>query len=174
MNQKPDRCTELQRERNVKGQDFQREIRLSWHLVPKLWRAKITDGKGATRPADDIILTRYGNILTELKRTNKTTFWLNMLRPNQLKGLVDFDQVLNQNYGLVFVDFETTDTAYAFRLLTALKYMQDQGKAHITQVEFEEGAVTSICLPRLEIPDEKGNLVPGYDLKEVPHLCRLL
>ncbi|MHB1166975.1 MAG: hypothetical protein ACYC0N_00350 [Carboxydocellales bacterium] len=171
---KPDRGSELQRERNVKGQDFQREIRLSWHLVPNLWRAKITDGRGATRPADDIVLTLYGNILAELKRTNKVAFWLNMLRPNQFKGLVDFDQVIPHNFGLVFVDFEAQNTAYAFRLITALKYMQEQQKAHITRLELEAGALPRLLLPRLEVPDENGELVPGYDLKEVPEKCRSL
>lgn len=167
-----DRSTELQRERNLRGGDLQQEIRRSWRLVPNCWRARITDGGGSTRPADDIVITQEANILAELKRTAKDAFYLSFLRAPQLKGLVDFDQVIKRNYGLVIVSFDTEqrDETYAFRLITALQYMKTQGRASISLHELRTGQFYKReLLPRIEIGDE-----PGYDLKGLVKCCKSL
>lgn len=153
---------EKQKERQQRGNDFQAEIRRSWRKVPNSWRRRIVDGEGGTQPADEIILTVSGNILAEHKRTIKDRLELSFLRPNQIKGLLDFDRVLPNNYGLVFVSFlnETLDEAYAIRLVTALKYMKAKRRKYITRDELQEMSHV------VQIP-----LLPGeeraYDLKEV-------
>lgn len=63
-----------QRERQQRGDDFQAEIRRSWRGVPNVWRMRIADGAGATRPGDEIVITPEVNILAEMKRTESPTF----------------------------------------------------------------------------------------------------
>lgn len=154
MNQKDVQLRNKQRERNQRGEDFQDEIRRSWRLLPSLWRTRITDGGGGTRPADELIITQDINIIAEHKRTQKKSFQLNFMRPNQITGLVDFDQIIDRNLGLVFVSFLDeavgVDKAYAFRLITALHYMKKKGRVHITLEEFIEKRVPCVELPRLE------------------------
>jgi penicillin-binding protein-related factor A (putative recombinase) len=82
------------------------------------------------------------NLLTELKRTKKKEFQLDFLRPNQIKGLVDFDQVIERNYGIVlvsFLDLPKVDEAYAIRLTTALRYMQITGRRSIPLEDLRNG-----------------------------------
>jgi len=167
-----DRTTELQRDRNIRGGDFQAEIRRSWRLVPNVWRARITDGNSATRPADEITVTQEANLLTELKRTSKDAFYLSFLRAPQIKGLVDFDQVIRRNLGLVIVSFLTDeiDETYAFRLVSALKYMKYTGRASITLEALRTRAFHKrILIPRMLIEEDH-----GYDLKELVGKCNLL
>jgi len=178
---RPDRCSEIQTERNVRGYDFEVEIRRSWRLVPNVWRRKVTDGKGATRPADEIVLTLYGNILAEHKRTAKDGFFLSLLRSNQLNGLRDFDRVIPQNYGLVFVNFndptQELNIACAFRLITAARYMAKKDRAGIPLKDLQAGVIPVIWLPYQEVPEienKKPVLKSGWDLQEVPEKCRLL
>lgn len=166
--------SEKQLEKQQRGEDFQDEIRRSWHLIEPSWRMRISDGKGrGTRPADEIILLKDLNILAEHKRTAGTRFELSFLEPNQIKGLLDFDQVLERNYGLVFVSFLNEeygdDEAYTFRLITALKYMKKEGRKYITSKELRNKLIRNVTLPRLTI-DEK----PGYDLKGVKNCFKYL
>ena len=169
----PDRSSELQLERAVRGSKFEQEIRRSWRLVPNVWRVKFSDGGQGTKPADNLMLTMYCNILSELKRTNKDAFYLSFLRANQAKALRDFDEIINHNYGLVFVSFqndkEGIDEAYAFRFITGLKYMMRVNRASITLKDFRAGAIPVIELIRLEIDGEL-----GYDLRGLPGQCRFL
>lgn len=141
-----------QRERQQRGSNFQEEIRHSLRLVPNLWTINITDGRGGSRPADRIIITEKVNILAELKRTAGRRFNLSFLRPNQLQGLIDFDRVIKRNYGLVFINFHdlknNIDEAYAFRLITALKFMRQKGVRFITIDEFRNKKIPAIHLPR--------------------------
>ena len=134
----------LQKERQQRGDDFQNEIRHSWRLVRGCWRMTIESGKGSgqssgTRPADAITLLKDVNVLTELKRTAGDSFKLGMLRPSQLKGLVDFDEILPRNFGLVFVSFlneeKGIDEAYSFSLIAGLKFMKLLGRFHIKREE---------------------------------------
>ena len=173
MNPKAVTQRNLQRERRQRGEDFQAEIRRSWSEIPNCWRVRIPDG-AATRPADELILTESANILAEHKRTKSRKFELSFLRPNQVLGLVDFDQVISRNIGLVFVSFHNPeqglDKAFAIRLITALKYMQKKGRAFITLEELEVHAKTGIYLavaiPRLNKAE------PTYDLRGVVTCCR--
>lgn len=165
--------SESQLERQQRGEDFQDEIRRSWRLIEPCWRMRISDGKGADRPADEIILLQDFNILAEHKRTSSDRFELSFLRPNQIKGLYDFDTVLERNYGLVFVSFLNEDAgideAYTFRLLAALKYMKTQGRRYITRKELYLKEIRNIELSRLTIDEE-----PGYNLKGVNNCYKYL
>ena len=155
-----------QKERQQRGQDFQDELRRSWRLVPKCWRMRVADGRGATRPGDEIILLQYINVLAEHKRTKGTKFELGFLAPNQLKGLIDFDTIIDRNKGLVFVSFldeaKGLDKAVAFRLVAAALYMKRNNRKYITLEEFESGKMPCLMLDRIKIDDK-----PGYDLKGV-------
>lgn len=143
-----------QKERQQRGQDFQLEIMNSWKRIPNIWTMTIKDGGGGTRPADRIILTQDINILAELKRTESQRFELAYLRPNQIKGLLDFDQVIERNVGLVFISFHSTkkgiDTAFAFRLMDAMPYMKQAGRSYITLDELRQQVIPCAEMPRGE------------------------
>lgn len=158
--------SDKQAERRERGEAFQLEIKRSWKLLPNLWRLRLTDAVGriGTRPADEVVLTDKVNYLVEEKRTNGNQFTLSMLRPDQLKGLLEFEQALERNRGYVFVSFlnETTDEAYAFRLVDALVFMKQKNRRYINLEELHSGAIEVIALPLIEIDGER-----GYDLKGV-------
>lgn len=160
-----------QRERQQRGDDFQEEIRRSWPLV-KSWRMRIADGRGSSRPGDEIVLLEECNVLAELKRTKGDRFELSFLRPNQISGLLAFHNVLDRNIGVVFVSFldeaSGIDEAYAFMLVDALHYMQEKQRRYITRLEFATHSVRRVPLPRITIDDK-----PAYDLQGVPMLCKL-
>lgn len=155
-----------QRERQQRGEDFQNELRRSWRTVDKCWRMRIADGRGATRPADELILLKDVNILGEHKRTKGDRFEFSFLEVNQVKGLLDFDHVLDRNRGLVFVSFLNDelgrDLAVTFRLKTAMALMKDIGRKYIKIDEFVNQVIPCLWLPRIQLEDG-----PGYDLKEV-------
>lgn len=153
-----------QKERQQRGIDFQDEMRRSWRHVPNSWRMRIADGGGSTRPADEIILLESMNVLAEHKRTDGDRFEFGFLEVNQVRGLLDFDQVLPHNVGLVFVSFLSADRdlAVTFRLYTALRYMQQAKRKYITIDEFKKEVVPCVWLPRVTYDDG-----PGYDLKGV-------
>lgn len=166
-----------QQERQQRGDDFQDEIRRSWRRISRTWRMRIPDGKGGTRPADELTLTEKINILAEMKRTEGDRFGLDFLEPNQIKGLLDFDKVIERNYGLVYVSFlneaQNVDAAYVFRLVTAMRYMQQKKRKYITLEELRAGAIPCVWLPRIsgeKMEDGK----PGYCLKGVIENCKFL
>lgn len=165
MNPKQQSINDRQRERRQRGHDFQDEILQSLRDVPNVWTINIKDGQGGSRPADRIILTEKVRILAELKRTAGRKFFLNFLRPNQIQGLVDFDQVLEHNLGLVLVSFHNPskqlDETYAFRLIKALEYMKRKDKLHITLKELQNNVIPVMQFPRLN---------DIYDLQEVNEL----
>ena len=157
-----------QKERQQRGDDFQDEIRRSWSKV-KSWRMRIADGKGSTRPADEIVILESCNILIEMKRSKGDRFEFTFLRPNQIKGLVTFDKLFEKNLGMVFVSFldedKGIDEAYAFRLIEGIKFMEQMGRLHINLGELRAAAdgmlppFRVLLLERMEIAGE-----PGYDL----------
>ncbi|MDD2960065.1 MAG: hypothetical protein PHR92_16400 [Lachnospiraceae bacterium] len=106
----------------------------------------------------------HANILIEEKRTEGDRFLLSMLRTDQLKGLLKFEQALDRNYGYVLVSFlnEAVDAAYAIRLIEAMKYMKQKDRQYITLAELQLGKVQAIHLPRITVEGER-----GYDLKGV-------
>lgn len=162
----------LQKQRQQRGDDFQDELRRSWRFLPNCWRMRIADGKGASRPADEIILLEPVNILAEAKRTKGDSFQLSFLRANQIKGLLDFDKCLDRNLGLVFVSFldedRGIDEAYCIRLPTAMYYMKKAGRAHIKREELKNKVI-----PRLELLLIE-TMPRTYDLKGVNNCYRLL
>lgn len=121
-----------------------------------------------TRPADELILLENANLLCEEKRTDSDRFTLSMLRPDQLTGLLKFEQALDRNLGLVFVSFlnEAVDIAYAFRLIDALYFMRGKGRQYITLAELQRGEIKAINLPRVDINGER-----GYDFKGVAEIA---
>lgn len=155
-----------QLERQQRGEDFQLEVRRSWSWIPGTWRIRIPDGKGGSRPADELTLTESCNILAEMKRTESDRFQLSFLEPNQVKGLLDFDKVIPRNYGLVLVSFlnedKGRDVAYAIRLTAAIDYMIQKKRRYIRLDELAAGCIPAIELPRVYVDNE-----PGYDLKGV-------
>lgn len=158
--------SDRQAERRAKGEAFQLEVKRSWKLLPNLWRMRITDATGrvGTRPADEVVLTDRYNYLVEEKRTDGNQFTLSMLRTDQLKGLLKFEQALERNRGYVFVSFlsKDVDTAFAFRITDGLVFMKQRNRNYITLDEFLGGEVEAIELPRITIGED-----PGYDLKGV-------
>lgn len=151
-----------QKRKRQRGEDFQDQLRDSWLQVPNIWRAHLNEASGS-RPADDIVLTEPINILFEAKRTEDTAFRLGFLRQNQINGLLDFEKVIDRNYGLVFINFldhkEGIDETYTFRLIKALKYMLAKESLSIKLEELREGKADSLLLPAL--PDRL------YDVEEV-------
>jgi len=127
---------------------------------------RIADGRGGTRPADEVILLNDINVLGEHKRTQGDRFELSFLRVNQLTGLVDFDQVIERNKGLVFVSFlddaKGLDAAVTFRLIDILGHMKQRGRQYVTLAEFRTKEIPGLILPRKQLEDG-----PGYDLKGV-------
>lgn len=172
MDPKQQALRNKQKERQQRGHNFQEEIRKSWLLVPNVWQLRIKDGGGGTRPADMLTICDEVNILAELKRTASQKFELSFLRSGQVKGLVDFDEVIGRNYGLVFVSFlneaKDIDEAYAFRLVAALRYMHRRSRAHITLEELRQGAIHRINLPLLESAERK------YDLRRAADCYKYL
>lgn len=158
--------SDKQAERRARGEAFQLECKRSWKLLPNLWRMRITDAAGrvGTRPADEVILTDRLNYLVEEKRTDSNQFTLSMLRPDQLTGLLKFENALERNRGYVFVSFlnEDNDVAFAFRIMDAMVFMKQRNRKYITLDEFLSGTFEAIALPRITIDDD-----PGYDLKGV-------
>lgn len=158
--------SEKQAERRERGEAFQSEVRRSWKLLPNLWRLRITDSVSrlGTRPADEVVLTDRFNYLVEEKRTDGNQFTLSLLRPDQLKGLLEFEKALERNRGYVFVSFlsEDIDEAYAIRLLDALIYMKKQKRQYVSLEELRNKNIDVISLPLIEIDGER-----GYDLKGV-------
>lgn len=160
---------EKQAERRQRGEDFQEECRRSWRQIPNLWRLRITDGGIlGTRPADELILLEHINLLCEEKRTDSDRFTLSMLRTDQLKGLLKFEQALDRNRGIVLVSFlnEAVDVAYAFRLLDALLFMRKVGRQYITIEGLKQMEIEAVYLPRITIDGER-----GYDFKGVVENC---
>ena len=153
----------LQRERQQRGDDFQEEIRRSWRLLPNCWRMRI---------ADELILLEEINVLAEQKRTAGDVFRLGMLRENQITGLVDFDEVISRNLGLVFISFlnekKGIDKTYVFRLLTAFKFMKAKGRVSIKLEEFERKKIPCVYVPLLDAAERT------YDLKGVLDCYRYL
>lgn len=178
MDPKQQQIRRKQRERQQRGGDFQEEYRRSWNQVANVWHLRIKDGGGGTRPADHLTLCENVNILAELKRTAGQKFQLSFLEPNQLKGLIDFDQVIEKNYGLVLCSFhnesKNLDECYAIRLIEAVRYMHKKGRQYIHLDELRkwtaEGARNRIAIkvPRLEKSE------PTYDLKEVSQCFKYL
>lgn len=172
MNPKDIAKRNLQRERQQRGTDFQDEVRRSWAFVENCWRLRIKDGGGGTRPADELVLLQDANILAEHKRTKGRKFELGFLRPDQVQGLLDFDRVLERNYGLVFVSFHDPekglDEAYAMRLSTAMRYMQRQGVQYIHLDDFRRRALPCFSMQRVNYAKQ------SYDLKELGKECKSL
>lgn len=166
-----------QRERRERGNEFQEEIRYSWRYVPNTWRMRISDGVGGTRPADELVLTTDANILAEHKRTEGSRFELSFLRPNQIRGLIDFDEVIPKNRGLVFVSFHNPaverDEAYVIRLVTILRYLSDKPRRYIELDELRSGFMINGNLLALKIHRRLDD-PKLYDLREVPECCRYL
>ncbi|WP_371374472.1 hypothetical protein [Sporomusa aerivorans] len=169
-----------QKERQQRGDDFQKEIRRSWRLIPNVWRMRITDGGAGTRPGDEIVLTSKANFLVEMKRTMGDRFELSMLRPNQLHGLRDFDRALPNNIGLVLVSFlnPQIDDAYAIRLATLERHLHQLNHRYVTRktlidLQVEVGAVQ---LKRIYYHDPANAKMsgPAYDLSEVMQNCQFL
>ena len=152
-----------QKERQQRGKEFENELRASWGLLKGVWRFRIPDGGGGTRPGDELILLDDVNILGEHKRTASDRFQLSYLRTDQVQGLLAFDMVIKRNLGLVFVSFlnDNVDHAYCFRLITALQFMHETGRKYITLAEFQNQELPCVELPRL--PGE----ARVYDMKGV-------
>lgn len=151
-----------QRERRERGLSFEEEIRQSLRFIPNVWTINISDGKGGSRPADRLIITEHVNILAELKRTAGQRFNLSFLRPNQMQGLLDFDNVTERNLGIVFISFQNPkrklDEAYVFRLTAALQYMKNKDVRYISIQDLRNEKIPVIRLPRIN---------NYYDLKGV-------
>lgn len=161
MNPKQLSISNKQRERRLRGTNFEEEIRQSLRYVPNIWTINITDGKGGSRPADRLIVTEHVNILAELKRTAGNKFNLSFLRPNQIQGLIDFDNVTERNLGLVFVSFhnpkQRLDETYAFRLTTALQYMKNKDVRYLSIHDLRNAKVPVVQIPRVnELYELKG------------------
>ncbi len=151
-----------QQERRNRGKDFEQIVRRSWSLVPNIWRMRIADGGGATRPADEIVITPTENFLIEMKRTNTDRFSLDFLREGQIKGLINFDNATDRNYGIVLISFSTEniDEVFAFRLITALDYLISKKSKSIAISEFQSNRFPSLKIPKITF-----NHMLYYDLK---------
>ena len=137
-----------------------------------VWRRRLKDGRGGGNAADEIILTTEGNFLNELKRTNGLSISLNDFRPNQVQGCIDFDTVLPWNYGLIFASFlnegKGIDEAYAFRMITWLRYLKQHDTNHMKLEDLKAGKIPVVQLPLLEHKDRR------YDLEGVVKCCKSL
>lgn len=158
------------KEAQQRGDDFQAEMRRSWRLLPNLWRIRLKDGGGNSVAADELVIAEGVNILAEHKRTKKSSFQLDFLRPNQIQGLVDFDQVIKRNVGLVFVSFQQAfkyDECYAIRLVNALEYMKGTGKVSIDLDTLRDMAANEKCRWVVNVPRFPATAEPTFDLRGV-------
>lgn len=161
--------SEQQGKRRDRGEQFQQEIRLSWSLVPQSWRLRIADGRGSSRPADELVLLDGCNLLLELKRTTYAGFKLSFMRTNQIKGLLDFERAVPNNRGLVLVSIinDDHDTTLAFRLSQVMKWMQERGQEHVKLEDFYTGQIPFI---HLFLHEDYSHLPEGeriYDMRRL-------
>ena len=149
-----------QAERNARGEDFQQELRRSWTLIPG-WRLRIKDGRGSSKPGDEIITLPTANLLIEAKRKSMPYLQLSDLRPNQLYGLRDFTKALPQNEGIVAVSIlnDKLDECYLLPVRAMIETMKETGKLSIGRETLKAIA--------LEVPRTTINGLPGYDLSNV-------
>lgn len=157
--------------RQERGESFQDEMRRSWRLLSRIWRMRISDGGGSTRPADTLILLFDRNILAEYKRTDGEEFKLGMLEVNQQTGLIDFEATeIPHNMGMVFVSFDNEDDdrdeTYGFRLIPALEYMRDNKRLSVPLEVFRAGGIPAF---KCELIDD---IERTWDLKEVMNVCK--
>ena len=169
---------QLQKLRRDRGEEFQDEIRRSWRMIPNVWRLRIKDGRGGSRPADEIVTTSGGNFLIEAKRTQGDKFELGFIRPNQFKGLLSFETI-PQNFGLVFISFQNAkiDEAYAVRLSSLIRYTNEYRYRYVSLSVFRNIAtIPCVELPRIYYHDPKNKKLsgPAYDLTEVIRCCKSL
>lgn len=159
-----------QADKRQRGEDFQNELKRSWPLVANTWRLRIPD-KGGSRPADELVIAGDINILAELKRTESEGFQLSYLRPNQLKGLIEFDACNKRNKGLVFISFlsetENRDSSFVFRLTDGLKFMHLKGRNYIRMDELATHKLPALGLRLIEIKIEDKLPERAWDLSEV-------
>jgi len=143
------------------GEDFQDELALAWAAVPKSWRMRIRDGGNGDRPADEIVLLSKYRVLCEAKRTKSTVFNIkNLVKINQIKGLIAFDKCCKFNLGVLAIHFSTQDEVYIVKMSELFKYAKLINKFAVHYSDFKSGK-----FPRVYVKKKNGILFLS-DLEE--------
>lgn len=125
---KDNHSPEAQRERWERGTDFQEEFRKSLRRVPKCWFIRLSDGAGP-QPFDTLVLLEKFNLGLEFKRTKAVYMDFDDLRPNQVKGLMNFNAAQKHHVGAVVVHFydevESLDKCFLVSIKQLLKFYFD-------------------------------------------------
>lgn len=134
----------LQTYRRQKGKLFEKKMRDSWLKVPGAWRLRLTDNAGeGGRPADDLILTPYGDFLCEYKSTDTLKFNLKMIRENQLAGLTAFPR-----NAIVFINFDhVKNEVYAIDIRNLLIAMSHLKRESLSYDLFKNGDLNANFIP---------------------------
>lgn len=141
---------EAQRERWERGTDFQEEFRSSLHRVPKCWFKRLVDGSGP-QPFDTLALLDKVSLGLEFKRKKSGTLDFSDLRPNQVTGLLNFNNCLTRNVGAVAVHFLDEDAGLDECYLVSIQQLLDfylaRGTRRAALQDFKDG-VLGLLLPR--------------------------
>lgn len=149
---KDNHSPEAQRERWERGTDFQEEFRGSLKRVPKCWFKRL-EGPGP-QPFDTLALLEKFSLGLEFKRLKEGNLDFDDLRPNQVKGLVNFNNCLKRNVGAVAVHFYNTETAldecYLVSIMQLLKFYFGNEIRRAGLIEFHRTGGLGIRLHRHE------------------------
>lgn len=159
--------SDVQSLRKRNGDSFEDACRRSWMALPGVWRTKLSDVAGCgSRPADELILSMDHNFLCEEKSCDSDVFPLNMIRTDQVRGLLDFESsVPGRNISLVAVRFASESHVFLFRFKDFLTYLHSRNRNQICREDLSKKAFRNIWCPQIMIHPET------YDFGEVFCLC---
>lgn len=159
--------SDLQSLRKQNGSSFEDICKRSWLALPGVWRMKVSDVAGCgSRPADELVLSREYNFLIEEKSCSEDIFPLSMLRPDQVRGLLEFEAVLpERNRGILAVRFEEHGMVFLTRFRYLMQYLRDQEINRVRREEFLKRAFLCVQCPQSVIYPET------YDFGGVFSLC---
>lgn len=162
------RSSDLQSLRKRNGESFEESCRRSWLALPGVWRMKISDAAGCgSRPADELVLTKDYNFLCEEKSCDRDVFPLSLIRPDQVRGLLDFESAVpGRNIGILAVRFSMASQAFLLRFPEFIRYLKKRNQNQVHREELLKGACPCIRCPQVVIYPET------YDFSEVFSLCK--
>lgn len=144
---------EAQRNRWERGVDFQEEFRESLRRVPKCWFKRLPDGAGP-QPFDTLVLLEDFNLGLEFKRLKDGNLDFDDIRPNQVKGLVNFNNCLKRNVGAIAVHFydpeRVLDDCFLVSIMQLLRFYSENGTQRAGLIQFHRTGGLGIRLHRHE------------------------
>lgn len=127
----------------IEGKAFEDEVRRSWSVIPDSWLLRITDGKKTgPRPADFIAITNKCNFLIEAKKREALTFNRYTVETHQIKSLLDFDKIGENNRGVILFCAKTSTVhkTFAIHIYDYITFFKE-GRYSVSINELKEKAV---------------------------------